>query len=85
MVLSDNVDGRKEKKGRNWEKQAPVPSQHHPHHHSEKVLSHQHLILQCSANWMEPSMNHNKCCTNIAEWLLVTLGEWPQDEMILGV
>jgi len=39
MVLSDNVDGRKEKKGRNWEKQAPVPSQHHPHHHSEKKSS----------------------------------------------
>lgn len=36
MVLSGNVDRRRGKKGRNWEKQRPVPSQHHPHHHSEK-------------------------------------------------
>ena len=50
----------------------------------KKVLSH-HLILQRSANWMEPLMNHTKCCTNIAEWLLVKFGEWPQDERILRV
>lgn len=36
MVLSGNVDGRRGKNGRNLEKQRPVPSQHHPHHHSEK-------------------------------------------------
>ena len=65
MVLSGNVDGRKGKEGRNWEKQTTVPSLITLPTIEKKIISHQHLILQCSANWMEPSMNHSKCCTNI--------------------